>query len=116
MKRRIFTALILSSAVCATGVYGCNSQQAGKTPASQPAQTDINLEKSTIKTTDKNHENNTTKATDNTSVKNLSDDLGIEVCIDYEIDSYAPVQNFSTGFLRKIPALKTPYFLLYRHI
>ena len=95
MKRRIFTALILSSAVCTTGVYGCNSQQAGQTPASQSAQSDINPEKSTNKITDKNHENNTTKASDNTSVKNLTDDLGIEVCIDYEIDSYAPVQDFS---------------------
>ena len=95
MKRRIFTALILSSAVCTTGIYGCNSQQAGQMPASQPAQTDISPEKSTNKITDKNHENNTTKATDNTSVKNLTDDLGIEVCIDYEIDSYAPVQDFS---------------------
>lgn len=95
MKRKSITALLLSSAVSITGICGCTSQQANRSPASQPAQSDISLENNIIKTTNKSHENNTTKATNNTSVKNLTDDLGIEVCIDYEIDNYAPVQDFS---------------------
>ncbi len=96
MKKRIITAFILSSAVCAAGICGCSQQTEKQAHASQPAQTDVNLEDSTTKETDKSYENNNIKSADNTSVKNLTDDLTMEICIDYAImDSYTPVQDFS---------------------